>query len=272
MLLTKAQAAARKILQEFGIDSIDSLTSIKLKDLIQARGAYYEELDLEGKDGRIVSYLGKSVITVNSSISDAGKKRFTAAHEFGHFELHKDLAVTADTQYEMCNWYQSGSHEKEANDFASELLMPIKMFQKECTGKKFGPQLIEHLANTFIVSRTAAILKFVQAGNHPILLVCTKDNKVRWWKMSKEMETAEHDFIPSWLRYKIKITSGLPPPVDSVAGQLMKSGRSQHTTERVQEIEKSTWFLTHPKEKSLVYEYCNFIPQYNFALSVVWED
>ena len=272
MLLTKAESTARKILQEFGIDSIESLASIRLKDLILARGAYYEEIEMEGNDGRIVTYLDHSVISVNKSITDTGKKRFTAAHELGHYELHRNLSVNFDTHYELYNWYQVGGHEKEANEFASELLMPTRLFLKQCAGKKFNEDLIEHLSNTFIVSRTAAILKYVKVGSHPICVICSKDNKVRWWKLSKEMETAEHEFIPSWLRYKLKVTSGLPPPVDSVAGQLLKSGKSQQTTDRVQEIEKSTWFLTHPKEKSLIYEYCNFIPQYNFVMSVIWED
>lgn len=272
MLLTKAEAAARKILIDFGIDTIEALTSIRLKDLVQARGAYYEEIEMEGNDGRIVTYYDHSVISINKSITDTGKKRFTAAHELGHYELHRTLSVNFDTHYDLCNWYQAGSHEKEANEFASELLMPTRLFIQQCANKKFNNVLIEQLSNKFIVSRTAAILKYVKVGVHPICIICSKDNKVRWWKLSKEMETAEHEFIPSWLRYKIKVTSGLPPPSDSVAGQLMKSGRNQLTTDRIQEIDKSTWFLTHPKEKSTMFEYCNFVSQYNFALSVIWED
>jgi len=271
MLLTKAEAAARQILVGSGIDSIPALTSVKLKDLIQARGAYYEEIELDGKDGRIVTLKDRAVISINKFITDTGKKRFTAAHELGHFELHKSLSVNADTPYELCDWYQKGGHEKEANDFASELLMPYKLFKQECEGKKFGPDLIEHLANTFIVSRTAVILKFVKAGNHPVCVFCSKDNKVKWWKMSEVMATMEHPFIPNFTRYKVKVSSKFPPPADSVAGQLMRSGNGR-SNDKCQEIEKSTWFVTHPNYDPPMFEYCNYVPQYNFALSVVWED
>lgn len=232
MLLTKAEAAARQVLKYSGIDSIPALTSLRLKDLIQARGAFYEEVELDGKDGRIVTYQERSVISINKSISDTGKKRFTAAHELGHFELHKNLSVNADTAYELCNWYQSGSHEKEANEFASELLMPSKLFKQECLGRKFGPKLIEHLANTFIVSRTAVILKAVKVGIHPVCVFCSKDNEVKWWKMSEEMETMEHLFSNKLLRFKVMVSTKLPPPKNSVAGQLMRANRSNQNIEK----------------------------------------
>jgi hypothetical protein len=150
--------------------------------------------------------------------------------------------------------------------------MPTKLFKGECVGKKFGPNLIEHLSNTFIVSRTAAILRFVNAGNHPVCVFCSKRNKVAWWKMSKDMEEAEHPFIPSLPRYKVKVSSNLPPPVDSVAGQIMRSNRSSQNVEKHQQIEKSTWFVTHPKYDPLMYEYCNYVPAYDFALSAAWEE
>jgi Zn-dependent peptidase ImmA (M78 family) len=272
MLLTKAEATAKKILLDFGIDNVQSLTTIDLKDLIQARGAFYEEILLDGKDGRIVTHNDKSVISINRSISDVGKKRFTAAHELGHYELHKNLTVTADTPYELSNWYQSGSHEKEANDFASELVMPSKLYKAACVGKKFGPKLIEELSKTFLVSRTAAILKFIKSGNHPVCVFCSQNNKVRWWKMSEEMETMEHTFRRGWRRYLVRMSTKLPPPPDSVAGQFMRDKESRSGFEKFQQIEKSTWFATIPEDNPPMFEYCNYVPTYDFALSVVWED
>jgi Zn-dependent peptidase ImmA (M78 family) len=272
MVLELGGRSAQVILKYFGIDSVSLLTSIEVKEIIQARGAFYEEINLEGQDGRIVSYQGKSIISVNKSISDIGKKRFTAAHELGHFELHQDLAVTADTPYELCNWYQSGKHEKEANEFASELLMPSQLFKEVCEGKKFGPELIEFLASTFLVSKTASILKFLSTGNHPICIFCSQDSKVRWWKMSEEMETMEHDFIEGWLRYKIGVSTKFPPPPGSVAGQLMRDPRNAQNISRFQEVNKSTWFWTLEEDNPPMFEYCIYIRDYNFALSIVWED
>lgn len=270
-MLSTSEIAAKRILDHFGLDDLASIQELDLQTLIQSRGAFYEEENLDGKDGRIVTHDGRSIITINRGISDKGKKRFTAAHELGHFELHKNLAVVADTQYELCNWYQTGGHEREANEFASELLMPSKIFKDLCKGKKFNKELLFRLSEAFVVSRTAAILKFLKIGNHPVLVVCTQNNKVKWWKMSKSMEDAEHVFVPDWLRYKVKVTNNLPPPMDSVAGQIFRSGSSS-LIERVQKIEKSTWFLTAKNDDPEMFEFCHFIPSYNFALSVIWED
>jgi Zn-dependent peptidase ImmA (M78 family) len=270
-MLSTAELAAKKILIDAGLDDIQFLRDVDLKVLIQSRGAFYEEAEISGKDGRIVSHGGRSIITINSSITDIGKKRFTAAHELGHFELHKNLAVVADTQYELANWYQSGSHEKEANEFASELLMPTSLFQGQCKNQKFSPKLLVALAETFKVSRTAAILKFLKSGNHPIMIACTLSNRIQWIKMSKSMEEAEHEFVEGWAKYKPHALKSLPPPVNSVVGQLFKKQNRYDTSDRTQEIEKSVWFATK-NEDPRMFEFCHFIPSYDFALSVVWED
>lgn len=274
MPLSKAAETAQNILEQFGIDDSLSLASLSMKDLIQARGAFYEESSMDGKDGRIVTFNGRSVITINKLITDTGKKRFAAAHELGHYELHKHLVVNADSHSDLCNWFQAGYHEKEANEFASELLMPQKIFREQCHEKKFGPDLIDHLSRTFVVSKTAAILRFIKEGNHPICVFCSQDNKVKWWQMSKEMETMEHEFIEheKWVRYRIGVSTKFPPPPESVAGQLMNDPRQGQNISRFQEIDKSTWFYTLPEDNPVMYEYCNFIPTYNFALSVVWAD
>lgn len=272
MLLTKSEAAARKVIVDAGLDDIAALANVNLRRLILSRGAYYEEIEMKGKDGRIVSLDGKSIISISNTITDRGKKRFTAAHELGHFELHKNLPVNADTHYELCNWYQSGPHEKEANEFAAELLMPSNLFREQCKSRKFNHDLLNHLAETFVVSKTAAILRFVKSGNHPVCIVCTKDNRVRWWRMSKDMEDAEHEFVPNWLRYKVKVTSNLPPPPDSVVGQLFKKEARYQFPERLQEIEKSVWFLTSQGHDPKMLEFCHFVPSYNFALSIIWEE
>lgn len=270
-MLTNSEIAAKNILKEYGIDDVESLNDLSLRVLIQARGAFYQEENLDGKDGRIVTHGERSIITIDDKITDIGKKRFTAAHELGHFELHKNLPVIADTQYELCNWYKSGDHEQQANEFASELLMPSKLFSNYCTGKKFNQNLLVNLSDLFRVSRTAAILKFVKAGNHPIAVFCVQNNKVKWWKMSKSMEDAEHAFIQSWMRYRVKVTTNLPPPPDSIVGQIFKGARFNQI-ERTQQIEKSTWFQTASRDDVSMYEFCHYIPSYNFALSVVWED
>ncbi|RZK32436.1 MAG: ImmA/IrrE family metallo-endopeptidase, partial [Hymenobacter sp.] len=117
---SKAELAAKRVLDECGLDDP---TVLSLPDIILGRGAYYEEKALRGKEGEIVSVADSSIVTVNSEILFEPKKRFVAAHELGHYEMHKGLAnVTFDTEEELINWYKAGTQETEANEFAAEFL------------------------------------------------------------------------------------------------------------------------------------------------------
>lgn len=97
------------------------------------------------------------VIVVNANHSQA-RKRFTIAHELGHYILqgkpaecyaHRDSGVYSP-------------EEKDANSFASALLMPEKdvkndvQYLKETYGDKNASAIVMDIANKFNVSVNAA--------------------------------------------------------------------------------------------------------------------
>lgn len=58
------------------------------------------------------------------------RQRFTAAHEIAHFILHRDLienGIIDDTMYRS---ELSDSYEIQANQLASDILMPIRLVKK----------------------------------------------------------------------------------------------------------------------------------------------
>lgn len=256
---SKAELKAKNVLSECGLDEpIES----SLSEIILGRKAFYEELPLDGKDGEIVSVGGRSIITINSQIQFDTKKRFAAAHELGHYELHRDLKpIFSDTEESFMNWYKSGPQETEANEFAAEFLMPSEIFYKECERKKFGPEVIQHLANRFQVSKTAAILKFVKRGNHPVVIVYCKDNQMKWFKPS-------HDF-----RYFLEFEKDTPPPTGSVAYELFTTKKIYSGDELKQDIWKSDWLRMKNDDEpdSRFFEYCMFVRLYNYSISIIWE-
>ncbi len=90
-------------------------------------------------------------ISVNSDELDV-RKRFTAAHEIGHFVLHKDLIGSG---IEDDVFYRSGLphwQETEANNFAADILMPWELINKFTDQ---GVNTPEGLAKAFNVSKTA---------------------------------------------------------------------------------------------------------------------
>ncbi|MDR3714758.1 MAG: ImmA/IrrE family metallo-endopeptidase [Puia sp.] len=255
---TQSERAAQKVLFECGLQDP---TEVGLRKLILGRKAFYDEQPMTGKDGDIVSYSNRSIITVNSRIAFDTRKRFAAAHELGHYEMHRYLRpVFGDTEYDLLNWYRGGPHEIEANEFAAELLMPTEVFHSECKSKgKLEPKLIDHLANRFQVSKTSAILKFVKRGNYPSMAVFCKDNKMKWWKKSEDF----YNFLD--------FTRDSPPPPTTVAAEIF-SGKKAYTGDAAkQDIWKSDWFEMKSNEQdSRFFEYCMVIQSYNSTLSLIW--
>jgi len=256
---SKAELVAKKVLNECGLDDP---TELPINEIILGRKAFYEEVPLDGKDGEIVSYKNKSIIQVNSNIPYETRKRFAGAHELGHYEMHRNLQpVFTDTEEDLMNWYKAGPQEMEANEFASEFLMPSEIFYKECFRKIFGPKVIEDLANRFQVSKTATILKFVQRGNHPVAIVYCKDNKMKWWKTSPQFP------------YFLEFERDKNPPTGSVAYELFTTNKVYTGDELKQDIWKSTWFrMRNDDEKDTTFfEYCLFAKSFNYSISIIWE-
>ena len=257
---TKSELIAKSVLEQCGLDDPIELP---ISDIILGRKAFYEEKPLDGKQGKIVSVGGRSIITINSNIEFEAKKRFTAAHELGHFEMHRDLfPIITDTEFDLLNWYQGGPQEMEANEFAAEFLMPSEIFYNECKSRRFGPDVVEHLSNRFGVSKTAAILKFVKRGNYPCAIIYCKENKMKWWKASSDFRNFlefEHD---------------KNPPTDSVAYELFTTNKIYKGDERKQDIWKSTWLKMRndDEEDKRFYEYCLYVKSYNYSISIIWED
>jgi len=256
---TSGEMVARRVLEECGLDDP---TELPMKEIILGRKAFYQEIPLHGKDGEIVSFGRRSVITINSSIRSPARKRFAAAHELGHFEMHRNLTkIFLDTNYEMSNWCDEGGLEREANEFAAEFLMPSALFHEECKGVKFRPSVIDHLARRFQVSKMAALLHFVNKGNHPICIVYCKSNRMIWWKTSPQFE-----YSPKFVQYA-------HPPVESLAYKLFMTRNESFGEDQELEVLKSTWFALERSERDKVFcEYCLFSRSYDYSISVLWEE
>lgn len=257
-MINKGAIAAKKILDEFGLDS---LNEIFVEELIHARDIAFEEKYMPNCDGRIVFGKSKAKITVNSNIQYSGRKRFTLAHELGHFELqHNHNAFLDDTPLTL-DYFKNGNQEYEANQFATELLMPQNIFVDYTKGKKFSPELLRDIAEHFQTSITSATFRYLELGQHPIFLFHCRDKRVIYWKNTS-----------NYYR-KVKDITKLSPPEDSVAMEFFNSGIIYRKDESAQVIIKSTWFETNDYDSEDEYfEYAIVTKDYNTVLSVVWEN
>ncbi len=148
-----------------------------------ARRLNIEILEGEFRDnfGRNISGLmkvsgknGKPIIAVKSSDSEE-RKRFTIAHEIGHFVLHGNELSHVDSDLEAVIYRDKSSamatntKEIQANQFAAELLMPtdeIKtlMLKKQKSGEDITKTITE-ISENYKVSSLAATIKVTSLLN-----------------------------------------------------------------------------------------------------------
>ncbi|MEQ8360383.1 MAG: ImmA/IrrE family metallo-endopeptidase [Cytophagales bacterium] len=258
----KIEAAVQKIYKECGMfDPLD----LPIEDVIRSKNILLKDEKMDGCHGRILPHKDSAIITINSKIEFDTRRKFVMAHEFGHFILHRhNKKMFQDNAETLNQWYHEafGLEEIEANEFAAEFLMPAEIFSDECNGEIFTPEFIDYLADGFEVSKTAAILRFVKHGNYPVCVIYCKDNKMKWFKSSDD-----------W-KYYIEFERDQHPPTGSVAYELFTSNTIYTGNDRQQPIKKSTWIRLNKFNDwdSDFYEYCLFVPSYNYSISVIWED
>ncbi len=98
------------------------------------------------------------IIGINS-LHHPNRQRFTMAHELGHYFLHRhDHNEIEDFIMFRSNddGYGKAGMEREANEFAAQLLMPKQSFQK-AVGDYEGE--ISEISNRFGVSQLAVIVR-----------------------------------------------------------------------------------------------------------------
>src|ERR1051325_502971 len=102
--------------------------AVDLFDLAIKIGLRIKEVDARGFEGALVRVANNpsGIVAVKRSIREPGRKRFTIAHEFGHYVLpgHGITGYTCKEENIESKGKRVPSHEAAANLFASELLLP----------------------------------------------------------------------------------------------------------------------------------------------------
>lgn len=168
--ISPAAKRARRLLQQYKI----SKPPIDVERLAKQEGLRVVEEQLESEiSGMLYREGGHAVILINQNDAPV-RKRFSVAHELGHYHLHASLSVFVDrrVRFRDSNSSQGTIKEEiEANNFAAELLMPETFVLQEAVrlrGRRRLPlsdeELIEELASIFQVSRQAMEVRLANLG------------------------------------------------------------------------------------------------------------
>ena len=145
--------------------------------------------DLDGFDGLLKANKARSkwLILYNSATPSEGRKRFTIAHEFGHYILHRhqqDLFECGDEDIEKGD-NNERDIESEADLFSSTLLMPLDDFRRQVDGQPISFDLLGHCADRYGVSLTAAALRWTEIAPKRAVLVASRDDHMLWAKSNR---------------------------------------------------------------------------------------
>lgn len=157
------------LLRSFG----EIVLPIKIEEIAKSQGLKVLPYPLgEDVSGLLSIEDGKGTIGYNQSEPKV-RRRFTIAHELGHYILHKDkshLFVDKQFIYRSQNSNSTAVNqvmEQEANFFASAILMPTEQLRGhiEKTRIDLGSEdSIKELAKIFEVSTTAMSVRISSLG------------------------------------------------------------------------------------------------------------
>ena len=158
---TAIQQHAVKLLDELNIKTlpIDPFHIVEKLDVV------FKEAPLpEGKWGTTLKKAARPLIIISNSIGNQDRKRFTLAHELGHLRIPHHQSE----KYECFYWdiaeegKTKNEQEREANEFAAELLMPMSWFAKDAENEDLTAEAIQKLADKYHSSFTSTALKAPQ--------------------------------------------------------------------------------------------------------------
>jgi hypothetical protein len=244
---------AHKILNRFAIDEVGP---VPVETMAVGLDLMVETKPIDGAEGRLVRGRSGGLVVVNDGIRNRGKRRFVIAHELGHFVLHKE-----PEKFSICNeqafvdWHGHRPHEKEANVFAAELLMPNRLYREEAQFREMNAETIDELREIFDVSFTAAAIRYVDLDVVPCAVVCTRDGEIQWFRTS---DSFPYDWVPV----------GTDARPYSGAGEYFRNGSVSDEPE-VTACEE--WFEDDYRTvEGDCLEQCVTMPNHNSVLSLIW--
>lgn len=172
-------SVAEQILQSFGVNSPEE---IDIEAIAWALGAKVRYDALDSCEARIIGFKDRAIITVASN-GDPRRRRFSIAHELGHWQHHRGRSSICRANEIGSPGQVGASIERQADNYAADLLMPAYLF-RPLAAQHARPtfEVIDALARAFSTSRLSTALRFIDLSPWPCLIVCHAPNGRRWFR------------------------------------------------------------------------------------------
>jgi Zn-dependent peptidase ImmA (M78 family) len=248
---------ARKLLSELDIKSAPIYPRKVARDL---GISVWERKADSGYDGYLISANGAWGIMINSSIRSKARRRFTVAHELGHYYIDhhngtsyqcfgKDIGVISSS---------ARQEEREANEFAVELLMPDELFRKDIRQRDIGLETVNSLATKYGTSMTSTAIRYARSSPDACAIVVSEQGKIKYFAYSEGFGRGKCLYL----------SRNAPLRNGSYAKKLFDAGLQ--IPEGQGEVTASSWSANATDPKATVLEHSKCLPAFNQVLSLIW--
>ena len=250
--LTKAGAYARALARELPGEPAN------LFRLALRLGLEIREVPADGFDGALIRAreVPLGTIVIRKSIREAGRKNFTLAHEIGHFLLPgHDQTELICMKADVGNWGDGSKEiEREADEFAAELLVSSAIVRPIIDSAAPSLQLIEKIAQRFHTSLSAAAWRYCALAQEKCAIVWSTDQRINW---SKHSET-----------FAFSLRKGTPLQKNTLAARAFTG---LPIPKRPQEVPASSWMSANDlAENAKLWEQSKALPAYGSVISLLW--
>jgi hypothetical protein len=229
---------------------------VNLRDLAEKLELEIAEVDSNSFDGALLrsstGFAGR--ILVRRGIREMGRRRFTIAHEIGHYILHGNQQNSCSPR--MIEGWKAGQPlpEREADTFASELLLPTTDVIQHVNRRWPSMQVVSDIAEHFGASMMAAGRKFCDVAPQPCAVVWSSQRVIRWFHPS-----------PSFVNF---IEPDAPLGFDSLA---LAAHEGRTLMDEMEEVPAEAWIKSSwLKDDAVVSEQSILMPSYEGCLSLIW--
>jgi hypothetical protein len=159
---------------------------------------------------------------------DWRRRRFSIAHELGHWHHHRGRISSCELGSIETQIVAKSRIEREADDYAAKLLMPAFLFTKSVRARAHRTLgVVAAIAYEYRTSRLATLLRIIDLDLWPCMVVCRPSEGRGWSRKSGSFQ------IPGQLRKEVFLNCRSPR-----AGPIEKSRRN--------ETDVAEWFETQP--------------------------
>jgi hypothetical protein len=177
-------SAAEETLRELGVIEPKD---IDIEAIAWCLGARVKFRPLDGCEARITGRGDEAIITVNSR-SSWRRKRFSVAHELGHWRYDRGRILVCRSDEIGRAGQNYPTAERAADLYAAQLLMPSYIFDPIARAyPKLTFQTVNALADLFDTSVTATAIRLVEGRHSPSILVCHGPKGRKWFTRSPDV-------------------------------------------------------------------------------------